>query len=914
MKRDISNDINEDENKHKEGEQEEFEEEESVFWTIDTGRPKEDHKRMIPSTEEKKRLTELGTTILPQPQAERGPMKKFDKDDIIDISDDSSDEEKEQQEEKENNQLSLDENDFLIQETTRQFSSEEERQEERERDNNESESGEETETERENQNNDWNSGQSFGSDKEKNQKDRVRSLRIDDFDDDESHSSSSSSSSSSSEEEENEDNDSAAVDDEDNILLNEEEKEKTNGIQELEEDLDIQVIGYQPPSQLSGQQEEAEQQQSFLTHSSSARSLLPSEMEFDNSFQLDSDDGEFVTGKNHSNSKEKKKQLLTERETALSRLKALVAQLKGMDWTNKIDFRPRAKVPIINFFHSNSVECDVSIGLAAKDTSELVKSLKEKTGPVLFVLSAFLKIYLNQLELDKPFTGGLGSFKLYLMIATHIKSFFPGYLQDYNQQQKDQKTSTPTISTPSKNNNIKNKSINYGEMLLSFLKFYGNPNNLYEKTEILFEDAAVSFETTRLATEIQKSFNVAYAVLIKAYRIRLEIFEERKQREKDKQQQQQPDKRMQLPVSWNDKQPQQALLANNKNNNQNDFSLSLIGTVLDAKRLQRERKTHQTSCQRYPWRSLDERNAVAEEVLSFLLKELEIFGYNDEPAISFSQLESLNPTLAMRLRSFLSLERAIQSVQNSTGGGGLLRRNRFESDNNGLLSSNPNTGRKRKEYSFSHYGVVGNSIQQSFPGTTNNNSSSNSNMSNRARKQLELKNKRLRRASYPLSEGKGVSSYEKQENSDDNHDYYDIQEEDEEGARKGNKKRKRTSEGGEGRRERGVVQERNTPFSDSLSSSSPLKTKEYDKNPIPIDLTRSPSSFPPSLGNSKNGNNNKNNNHRKSFPPIDLVPSLPPAFLNSKPTITTEQTKALLRSKILELSSRVKSGSGQRTG
>jgi hypothetical protein len=879
---------------------------------------------MIPSTE-KKRLPELGPTVLPQ----RGGTIKgmiFDKDDIIDISDDSSDEEKEPQEQKENDQLSLDENDFLIQETTRQFSSEEEQEEEEGGDNNASEPGEESETatERENHNNDWSSGQSVGSNKEKSQKDKVRSLRIDDFDDDKSHSSSSSSSSSStsSEKQENEENDSAAVEDEDDILLDDEEeeggglieeKEKTNGSVELEEDLDIQVIGYQPASKLPGKPEEPEQQQqSFLTHSSSARSLLPSEMEFDNSFQLDSDDGEFVT---HSHSKEKKKQLLTERETALSRLKALVALLKGMDWTNKIDYRPRAKVPIINFFHSNSVECDVSIGLAAKDTSELVKSLKEKTGPVLFVLSAFLKIYLNQLELDKPFTGGLGSFKLYLMIATHIKSFFPGYLQDYNQQQKDRKTSTPTITTPSKKNNTKNKSINYGEMLLSFLKFYGNPNNLNEQTEILFEDATVSFETTRLATEIQKSFNVAYAVLIKAYRIRLEIFEERKQREKDKLQQQQQDTKRQLPISWNDKQPQQSLLANNKN----DFSLSLIGTVLDTKRLQRERKTHQTSCQRYPWRSLDERNAVAEEVLSFLLKELEIFGYNDKPAISFSQLESLNPTLAMRLRSFLSLERAIQSVQNSTAGGGLLRRNRFESDNNSLLPNNPITGRKRKEYSFSHYGVVGNSIQQSFPGATSNNNSGNSNMSNRARKQLELKNKRLRRASYPLSEGKSVRGnnyYEDVEEDDDNHDYYDVQVEDEEEegakARKGNKKRKRTSEGGEGRgRGKGVVQERNSLVNDSVSSSSPLKNKEYDRNSIPIDLTRSPSSFPPSLGNNKNSNNNKNNNNnRKSFPPIDLVPSLPPTSLNTTRTITTEQTKALLRSKILELSSRVKSGSG----
>jgi DNA polymerase sigma len=31
-----------------------------------------------------------------------------------------------------------------------------------------------------------------------------------------------------------------------------------------------------------------------------------------------------------------------------------------------------------------------------------------------------LKILLNQHELDKPFTGGLGSFKLYVLVANHV--------------------------------------------------------------------------------------------------------------------------------------------------------------------------------------------------------------------------------------------------------------------------------------------------------------------------------------------------------------------------------------------------------------------------------------------------------------------------------------------------------------
>ena len=34
----------------------------------------------------------------------------------------------------------------------------------------------------------------------------------------------------------------------------------------------------------------------------------------------------------------------------------------------------------------------------------------------------FLKILLQQADLDKPFTGGLGSYKLYVLVASHVSS------------------------------------------------------------------------------------------------------------------------------------------------------------------------------------------------------------------------------------------------------------------------------------------------------------------------------------------------------------------------------------------------------------------------------------------------------------------------------------------------------------
>lgn len=33
----------------------------------------------------------------------------------------------------------------------------------------------------------------------------------------------------------------------------------------------------------------------------------------------------------------------------------------------------------------------------------------------------FLKVLLQQADLDKPFTGGLGSYKLYVLVANHVR-------------------------------------------------------------------------------------------------------------------------------------------------------------------------------------------------------------------------------------------------------------------------------------------------------------------------------------------------------------------------------------------------------------------------------------------------------------------------------------------------------------
>lgn len=53
--------------------------------------------------------------------------------------------------------------------------------------------------------------------------------------------------------------------------------------------------------------------------------------------------------------------------------------------------------------------------------------LKSNCFSVLFhvlfsfsVIVVFLKVLLNQQGLDKPFTGGLGSYALYVLVASHV--------------------------------------------------------------------------------------------------------------------------------------------------------------------------------------------------------------------------------------------------------------------------------------------------------------------------------------------------------------------------------------------------------------------------------------------------------------------------------------------------------------
>jgi hypothetical protein len=108
------------------------------------------------------------------------------------------------------------------------------------------------------------------------------------------------------------------------------------------------------------------------------------------------------------------------RPEVIQSLRALSRSLSSMDYTKALEFRFKARVPIIKLIHRGGIECDISIG----QTDNLIPLLSYASSPspshltkIFFEISCFLKIFFHQFQLDMPFTGGLGSYKIYGMIV-----------------------------------------------------------------------------------------------------------------------------------------------------------------------------------------------------------------------------------------------------------------------------------------------------------------------------------------------------------------------------------------------------------------------------------------------------------------------------------------------------------------
>mmetsp|Transcript_20350 Transcript_20350/g.28059 ORF Transcript_20350/g.28059 Transcript_20350/m.28059 type:complete len:1304 (+) Transcript_20350:496-4407(+) len=241
-------------------------------------------------------------------------------------------------------------------------------------------------------------------------------------------------------------------------------------------------------------------------------------------------------------------------------LRDLLTHLKFMDWVQAVDFRCKAKVPIINFLHKNGLQCDLSIGVTAQDTSEVVQRLKDSCGPSFAPLTAVLKILLLQHNLDKPYTGGLGSYKLYFMVAFHLVH-----------HKKPQSSSENQL----------------GLHLLTFLKFFGSPRNLNKYTELTLPFLAdtVSFQQTFQVEKVQALFERCHGILHRICKERIQV----------------RDGELSEPSCGG-------------------YSFSALGCIIDAQQLSSERMEYLSRAGKYPLLSEEQREAVGCEVLALLVK------------------------------------------------------------------------------------------------------------------------------------------------------------------------------------------------------------------------------------------------------------------------------------------------------
>jgi|AntRauTorckE5430_2_1112549.scaffolds.fasta_scaffold00084_6 hypothetical protein len=108
------------------------------------------------------------------------------------------------------------------------------------------------------------------------------------------------------------------------------------------------------------------------------------------------------------------------RTKVVKALSLLGKRLWKSSFAQNIQVRKNARVPIICMTTRFGFDSDVALGgHNGMDTSHYVRKVVEKYDSFATVV-LFLKILLQQVDLDKPFTGGLGSYRLYVLVAHHV--------------------------------------------------------------------------------------------------------------------------------------------------------------------------------------------------------------------------------------------------------------------------------------------------------------------------------------------------------------------------------------------------------------------------------------------------------------------------------------------------------------
>lgn len=179
----------------------------------------------------------------------------------------------------------------------------------------------------------------------------------------------------------------------------------------------------------------------------------------------------------------------------------------------------KAKIPILAVVDpTTQLSIDVGVNREAFEASDhgrttsLVRALQYVLGPRFRVLVAVLKEFLHQFALDKPFTGGLGSFRLYVMVA----SLFP----------VEKCTATGAVRV------VASRVPSLSALLHAFFRVFGNkrsPRYLQSSTVLrlpLFADSRVDFASVFRLDDCVDAFAMAHEILSETQSLGAIVFED----------------------------------------------------------------------------------------------------------------------------------------------------------------------------------------------------------------------------------------------------------------------------------------------------------------------------------------------------------------------------------------------------
>ncbi|KAG7400668.1 hypothetical protein PHYBOEH_004937 [Phytophthora boehmeriae] len=201
-------------------------------------------------------------------------------------------------------------------------------------------------------------------------------------------------------------------------------------------------------------------------------------------------------------------------------LRALQFVLKSQRPHFQVKCLHKAKTPILMVQDTkNKLAIDIGINREAFEDSEhgqstsLALKLQKTLGAQFSMMVMFLKEFLHQFDIDKPFTGGLGSFRLYVMVA---------YV--FQRMPKHKNKCQPCLSSK----------------LLTFFELFGNKkqaNFLHEQTQLPlpYQDGnCMNFSGVFRLSDCVETFAMAFDILSSSGHLGSIIFEERLHKDRKK--------------------------------------------------------------------------------------------------------------------------------------------------------------------------------------------------------------------------------------------------------------------------------------------------------------------------------------------------------------------------------------------